>query len=137
MKLLFCELCSDIIAPEPVARIPRWCRCGKHAVWWEDPARGILRLHEKGGQWKPKNPEYAGGPDAQPGWQRKISVHRAWVLGLHNQFLGWPDHHNRESIREIIARTPESYIFKTQETVIIRIRPGQSNDTDWAEALPA
>jgi hypothetical protein len=137
MKLLYCQECGDIIAPFPMPRHPRFCRCALHAVWWEDPKRGILRLHEVGARWRPKNPDYHGGPDAQPGWQRKQTEHRAYVLGLHNQFLGYPSGHSKESIRGIIEATPSSYIFRTQESVIIRIRPGESNDTDWAEELPA
>jgi len=104
---------------------------------WIDPMRGTLRLHERGAHFTPKNPNYHGGPDAQPGWQRKRSPHRAYVIGLHNQFLGYPNGHSRESIRGIIEATPSSYIFRTWESLIIRIRPGASNDTDWAEELPA
>lgn len=79
--------------------------------------------------------DYNGGPDAQPHWQRKISPHRAWVLGLHNKFLT-ADRLGKAGVKAIIDNTPDTYIFKHWESVIIRIRPGASNDTDWSEQLP-
>lgn len=128
-KLLFCEECIDIVAPNPSPREPRWCRCRHHAVWWEDPKHGILRVFEEGAEYRPLE-------EARQGWARKLSPHRAYVLGLHNDFLAFPGVHSKQSINEIILTTPESYLFRTQGTVIIRIRPGASNDTDWADQLP-
>ena len=132
-KLLFCEICGDIVAPFPTANVPRYCRGGCHAVWWVDPFRGILRLYETRGRYDP--PKEGSDPNYAV-WLRKRSPHAAWVLGLHNQFLHFSQGHSKKTIQTILDGTPDSYIFKTVNSVIIRIRPGESNDTDWAEHLP-
>lgn len=63
MKVLFCEICRDIMAPPPGEdRKPRWCSCGAHAVWWEDGSVGLLYV-----------------------WSQY--VRRSWVLGIDNRFL--------------------------------------------------
>lgn len=130
MKLLFCESCGDIVAPLDTPNFPRWCSGGEHAVWWVDPARGILRLYERDGRYDPDTEN--GGHT----WSRKRSPHRAFVLGLHNGLLTYPSGLSRESIDAIIGATPDSYLFARQRSLIIRIRPGETSDTDWAEVLP-
>lgn len=125
MKLLYCQACGDILAPLATARTPRWCRCGAHAIWWENPALGVLRLYERDGRYDP--------PDGREHtWSRKRSPHRAYVLGLHNGFLAY----GHEAIPELLASTPSTYLFKTANSILVRIRPGESNDTDWADTLP-
>lgn len=122
MKLLYCEDCGDIIAPYRQADRPRWCLCGRHAVWWVDPARGVLRLFDS----EPDNLIERGDrlyPKRRP---------HAWVIGLHNEFLQMPFGHDAESIKTIIDGTPDSYIFKRWGSLVIRIRPGESGDTGWA-----
>jgi hypothetical protein len=134
--MLFCLDCGDIVAPLSTARKPRFCACQRHAVWWENPATGVLRIHDTQGVFDPPNPNYVGGPDAQPQWQRKHPPHMAYIIGLHNRFLTWEKGHSKESVAMLLDSTPDSYIFRRINSLVIRIRPGESNDTDWAERLP-
>lgn len=122
MKLLFCEVCGDIVAPHRQALETRSCNCQRHTVWWVDPSAGVLRVNDR----------YGHDSGTFKGWPFEA---KAWVLGLHNAFLGWPYNHDADSIKAILDATPDSYIFKTWGSVIIRIRPGESGDTRWA-ALP-
>lgn len=122
MKLLFCQDCGDIIAPRPTANVPRDCACGRHAVWWVDPSAGILRVCDRHG--------FKSGD--HEGWPR---IARAFVLGMHNAFLTWPEDVDAKVVSLILDSTPDSYLFKRQNSVVIRIRPGESGDTRWA-ALP-
>lgn len=122
MKLLFCEACGDIVAPHRQALKPRFCTCQRHAVWWVDPQRGILRICDTQGR----------RSGSLKGWPGKAM---AWVIGLHNAFLSWPEGHGAQSVATILGDTPDSYIFKTWGSLVIRIRPGESGDTRWA-ALP-
>lgn len=119
MKMLNCEICGDIIAPLRANNVARWCVCGRHAVWWVDGQRGILRVHDH------QSP-FADGRPADPAYAR------AYVLGVNNDFLMYPYPHDAESVRMINERCPDSYLFKKWGTPFIRIRPGESNDTDWA-----
>lgn len=121
MKLLYCQDCGDIIAPWPTNREVRWCRCKRHAVWWENSVTGVLRCHDARGL----TGEHAG-------WPREA---RAYVIGLTNPFLAYPWNHDAASIETIIDGHEDYYLFKKQHSVAIRIRPGASGDTRWA-ALP-
>lgn len=119
MKLLYCQLCGDIIAPYREALSPRKCVCGTHAVWWKDVDKGILRVCDT---------------RTSNGWP----VHaEAYVIGLTNIFLGWPD--GREmtaAVTETIIDAHEKhYLFKQRRSPVIRIRPGESGDTQW-ERMP-
>lgn len=119
MKLLFCQDCGDIIAPHPQADDPRWCRCERHAVWWTDPRKGILRLHDR--QYPPsKGWKYPGRP-------------RAYVIGLTNALLHCQTEGlTAETVQQLIDRHDDSYLFKRWRSLVIRIRPGESGDTGWA-----
>jgi hypothetical protein len=120
MKLLYCQDCGDITAPWPQANKPKYCRCGRHAVWWVHPSAGILRVYDKYGN------------EGQP-----IEA-RAYVLGLTNAWLLASDHVDWTGDKsiEIADQHPESYLFKTRRHCIVRFRPGESGDTRWAN-LPA
>lgn len=136
MKLLYCERCGDIVAPFRLPGKPRFCAGECHAVWWLDPGRGVLRLYENSSTaaWSPKAP----GRDFDAigkAWLRKRSPHAAWVIGLHNGFLK-TDPLGKATIRALIEATPDTYIFRSWESLLIKVRPGESNDTDWAENLP-
>lgn len=122
MKLLYCEDCGDIIAPFRQARKARWCVCERHAIWWENPATGVLRVHDSQG--------FKDGPST--GWPYTA---RAWVIGMTNLFLGYPDNLGAQDIQDIIDAHEDYYLFKKLRSVAIRIRPGESGDTRWA-ALP-
>lgn len=119
MKLLYCEQCGDIISPNRGNFKPRWCECKRHAVWWVDGSRGILRVHD-----------IEGPTDQGPSHYNQ----RAWVLGVHNQFLQWEGGYgtSRDMIDTILDATPDTYLFKQVGSVIVRIRPGKSNDTGWS-----
>lgn len=118
MKLLYCELCGDIIAPWREPRNIRYCRCETHAVWWENPAKGILRICD--------TRVHSGCP----------SKPQAWVLGITNLFIQYPDSPMSASVTEAIIDAHEDYyLFKQRRSPIIRIRPGESGDTRW-EKLP-
>lgn len=137
MKLLFCEVCHDIIAPFPREFRERSCCCGAHSVWWVNSARGELRVYSKSGVYDFPNENFVGGVDKQPCWQRKRSPHEAFVIGIHNGFLGLATNTiTLADVNHLLATCPSTYIFKQIGSLVIRIRPGQSSDTDWSEFLP-
>lgn len=117
MKLLYCQICGDIIAPFRGNLKPRWCLCERHAVWWVDGTRGILRVYDKEG------PTVAG-----PAHYNQM----CYVLGINNHFLHHPGDINAEVVKQLDVECPDSYLFKRWHSPIIRIRPGYSNDTGWA-----
>lgn len=139
MKLMFCERCGDLTVPDSRPRNYRRCRCGEHAVWWEDPDAGILRVHDVQRELTkreravdPEDPAqgtytYDGPPDS---W-----VSQVWIIGLHNQ---WMMHKlsGRRAIDEVLAITPDTYLFKRDSSIAIKVRPGYSNDTAY-DYLPA
>jgi hypothetical protein len=125
MKLLYCEDCTDIIAPFPQPRKTRACRCGRHSVWWENPGTGELRLHDR-----LTAPEiirarkYPGTP-------------RAYVIGLTNALLHHQGQMSAEAVQGMIEGHRDHYLFKQWRSLVIRIRPGESSDTAWAAELPS
>ena len=120
MKLLYCELCGDIIAPLRANNRARWCICGRHAVWWIDGGRGILRVHDR---------EFADNNG------RPVATQRAYILGINNDFLQCPYDIDAETVKAINDACPDTFLFKRIGSPLIRIRPGQSGDTGWA-SLP-
>lgn len=114
MKLLFCQSCGDILAPLRKDLAARWCRCNRHAVWWVDGQRGILRLHDRYGE-----------NDA------------AYVLGINNDFLSCPHRITAQDVKDINDATPDTYLFKRIGSPLIRVRPGESNDTAWESNVPS
>jgi hypothetical protein len=124
VKLLYCEVCGDIIAPYRQAYQVRWCDCRRHAVWWVDPAQGVLRAHDSRG--RIDNCVCTGWPFEA----------KAYVLGITNLFLSGPDvPQTPEYMQQIIDAHDDYYLFKRRNQVIVRLRPGESGDTRWA-ALP-
>lgn len=137
MKLMFCGICGDVVSPGLTNRQPRWCHCGRHAVWWEDSQRGILSLHDS-------NDPYRTVADFGA---------FAWVIGLHNGILihgglcsskefpvenrnGVTTKGNlltrKEWVQELLDETPNTYLFKRANSLVIRIAPGWIFDTGWA-----
>lgn len=109
MKLLLCQECYDIVAPNPTNLLCRTCICQRHTVWWVDGAKGILKVcdcHQEN--------------------------NAAYVLGINNQFLRYPGEITAHVVKQIDDACPDTYIFKRIHSPLIRIRPGQSNDTSWA-----
>lgn len=128
MKLLYCQDCGDIVAPARANFKVRWCDCGRHAVWWENGAAGKLVVHDKikGDSHKGSGSHYEGFPnDGDP---------RAWVLGLHNAVL-MADRLTADDTRALIDAA-DGYLFKTRGSLVIKLRPLESNDTRWSSRLP-
>jgi hypothetical protein len=124
MKLLFCQECGDIIAPNHQALKPRWCACERHAVWWLDPRAGTLRLFDRLSAKDIEERRYPARP-------------RAYVIGLTNALLMLDGQSlNAEVVTALIDAHDDSYLFKRWRSLVIRIRPGESGDTAWA-ALPS
>lgn len=115
VKFLFCEECAGWAIPGSPIK-PAWCRCLRHAVWWQDPNLGILRVHDG---------DYPDGV---------VRDRKAWVIGIHNGLLTWSGGYgtSREMVEEILARTPDTYLFKTCHSLVVRFRPGTTSDTAYA-----
>lgn len=124
MKLLYCEDCGDIVAPHNRALRVRRCECSRHAVWWTEPQRGILRVCDCSGS-KGFSQVKGGPPFGNP---------RAFVIGLTNALLHFPGDATpcAFEVQRLIDAHPASYIFKQTRSLVIRIRPGDSSDTAWA-----
>lgn len=116
MKLLYCQDCGDIIAPFRQKNKPRYCACTRHALWWEDPQKGIVRVYDK------------YGDDGQP-----IEA-KAWLIGMTNLWLQYPSETlTKEDYEAIIDAHDDYYLFKRQRSVAIRFRPGMTGDSGWAQ----
>lgn len=129
MKLMFCGSCGDVVAPDSAADLlVRWCRCRRHAVWWLDGAKGLLRVHDS------QNPARKGGEGGM-----------AWVIGLHNGVLvgeglvdwaGQSQCTSKAEVERLLAATPDSYLFKRSHSLIVRFAPGYTGDTAWSPLPP-
>jgi hypothetical protein len=123
VKLLFCQECGDIIAPHHEELTPRWCTCGRHAVWWLNLGTGTLRLHDRLSARDIEERHYPARP-------------RAYVIGLTNALLMYSGEAlNADVVTALIDAHDDSYLFKRWRSLVIRIRPGESGDTAWA-SLP-
>lgn len=119
MKVMYCQVCGDIISPHREAKKPRWCSCNRHAVWWENPYTGACSLHDRYGI----NGRPEKGDEA------------AWLLGITNLFLQAPDKlriMSKDNIDEIIDAHEDTYLFKRQRSPIVRFRPGGADMTQYA-----
>lgn len=127
MKLMYCELCGDIVAPYPVARITRACLCGRHVVWWEDPEQGIIRVCYKLGTIEEIRAEHG----------RPVGAAKVWLLGITNLLLNHTDALpiTADVVQQIIDLHSEHYLFKKWRSLVVRIRPGETSDSAWA-SLP-
>jgi hypothetical protein len=108
VKLLHCAWCGDFISPYRENHKPRTCQCGRYTVWWENNRLGVLRVRDN-------------TDDRRYGW----------VIGLHNGLLELPEPIKDHHIAGLLAECPDTYIFKRIGSLVIRIRPGESNDTAW------
>lgn len=123
MKAMYCEICGFIVSPGRGNFKPSYCACFAHRCWWVDGGAGVFRVQNMEG--------HPAIPRAKPG--APVGKPEVWILGISNSFL----HHrsegtpNAEAIAAMLEATPSNYIFKQTMSNIIRIRPGQSSDTDW------
>ena len=124
-KLMFCGECGDVVSPGLNTKEVRWCQCKRHAVWWDNPHSGQIRVHDS---WMP---ERTGGDGGQ-----------AWIIGLHNGVLTFggliADHRKnlltkKQDVEFLLSTTPDTYLFKTANSLVVRISPGSSNDTAWSQ----
>lgn len=121
-KLLYCENCGDIIMPFPSRRVPRWCRCERHAIWWTK--EGFVRVYDK--------------------LDIGAKEPACFVMGLLNTFLKigrhddpWPDVTEPEKVRKIIQALGSEYqIFKDWQSVIVKSRPGVIPQIQYSKELP-
>lgn len=122
MKILFCENCGDLVVPYTEAYKARWCRCNSSCCWWIDPQRGNFACWSMMGE-------------------RVVSI-----LGINNMLLTEPfvvTESNSEfgciqksAIERMLTDTPDSYLFKRLNSMIVRFRPGFSNDTVFTAPPP-
>jgi hypothetical protein len=126
MKAMYCQECGDIVAPSRKNMKPRFCECGRFAVWWRDGSRGLISVHDTL-HVPPANTDQYAPPLRE----------RAFLLGLTNSFLLFPgDHISADDIQAIIDSHDESYMFKAKRTCVVRFRPGHSSDSRWESKLP-
>ena len=142
-KILLCGECGDLVAPGLRNQQPRWCECKRHAVWWEDTSKGIIRVYDRQFRSRSNSP---GG--------------KAWFVGIANSILTFPsligDPHERvpdtpaldspvqESnyrtrkpwVESLLAMMPDGYLFKTANSLVIRFYPGATSDSSYADRLP-
>lgn len=92
---------------------PRWCACGRHAIWWIDHVN--VGVHDK------EATKADGG---------LIYPQKAWVMGIMNSFLneGWKGKH---TIQRMIDECPPDYKFKKDNSPVVLVRPGQSRDSGY------
>lgn len=119
MKMLFAECCGTIVVPANKAGVARFCDCKAAACWWDDPVTGRFACYS------------AHGP-----------LHVS-IIGLHNGLLREPFSSyppvgeygiiQGNTISRILDETPSTYLFQQVRSLVIRIRPGFSNDTRFVE----
>lgn len=117
MKMLFAECCATIVVPSPVANRPRYCDCGASCCWWIEPYTGKFGCHSRTGK------------------------HSVSVIGLHNGLLQEPiplqlGAMPKDTIRRLLDETPDHYLFKRVDSLVIRLRPGTTSDTFFYAELP-
>lgn len=125
MKLMFCGACGDVVSPGQQNYDVRWCACVRHAVWWVEATKGIIRVHDK------LMPERNGGAGG-----------KAWIIGLHNEVLAGmglacePDVNDvttKGFVEMALENTPDYYIFKRAHSLVVRMAPGYTSDTAWSQ----
>lgn len=122
MKLMLCEYCGDLVVPHTQAYEPKYCRCNGSCCWWINPDNGEF------GCW------------SQMG-ERAVSV-----IGINNMLLTEPfvvtegrgefGCIQKTAIERMLSETPDNYLLKRVNSMIIRFRPGFSSDTVFAKSPP-
>ena len=108
---MFAQCCGTLIVPYKKEDKPRSCECGKSHIWWEVLLTGKIAVYT----------------------EDKSFVS---ILGLHNGLLnhdmGGDYTISKDDIKDIIAKTPDNYLFSTYESLIIRVKIGMTGDMRWA-----
>lgn len=128
MKLLYCLVCGDIVAPLRVDMKPRSCACGRHHVWWRDGSQGLISVHDTHCAIDDPPEDVVYRPPSNP---------RAWLLGITNSFLSWPlVGMSADDVTQIIDSHADWYLFKKIRSCVVRFRPGETADSRWERVLP-
>lgn len=125
MKVLFCQLCGCIVSPPQQDMQLRWCDCQRHAVWWLNGDKGIIRVYDK-----------EGPSDEGPAPYNK----KAWLLGISNSLLTAPEEwtEDPEFWETMAEQEPDApSLFRRYGTCIVRFRPGETGDSAYAANLPS
>ena len=109
MKILFAECCGSLVVPHSEPDNPNYCKCRSACCWWDNPHTGLFAC------WSTLGKYYVS------------------IIGLHNGLLADltpPNSHvTKTDMEQILADTPSTYLFKTLNSLVIRFRPGFTNDT--------
>lgn len=111
MKIMFAECCRMLVVPYTKESKIRSCDCGKSHVWWENSLSGKLVLYSE-------------------------DHNNITVIGLHNGLLthDMGRHYAvlKDDMKSIIDKTSEGFLFKTYESLVIRVKPAMMSDMRWA-----
>lgn len=128
MKVLFCLDCGDMIAPLPKPRSIRVCNCERHAVWWENPQEGQIRVCDFGpisGRLSNElRAQQCGAPMVEP---------RCYLIGIDNNFLLYKGELGRKTIKQIAESAGATMMFRSWESCVVRFRPGETSDSAWSD----
>lgn len=123
-KLLWCLGCGDIVLPIGINK-PRFCYCGRHAIWWITKSDVEIFDNEK----------HECGTSEICGWKPDCRI-----LGLHNDFLmmilNTEGKTYKDRWKEILKDTEDYYLFKQWETPIVGFYVGHVDGVNWAKELP-
>jgi hypothetical protein len=113
MKVLHCQGCNDLVVP---ATFPRFCACGRHAIWSDDERAQRIVIYD-----------------------RDNKRNRAFVVAINQDFLKSDDAvDNIAAIAHLIAREEilRPSILRGLNSLIAKFRPGDIERTAWADTLP-
>jgi hypothetical protein len=120
MKLMYCAKCATLVVPNKVNLAVTRCSCRRFAVWWRDGGRGLISVHDSYGR---------SGLDGN----KEV----CFLLGINNNLLGISGTElSAADYQALIDATPETYMFKTRRSLIVRFVPGHSSDSMWADEPP-
>lgn len=128
MKVLFCLDCGDMIAPLPKPRAIRVCNCERHAVWWENPQEGQIRVCDFGPAvarlTNEQRASVGGAPMVEP---------RCYLVGIDNAFLLYQGELGRKAIKEIYESAGSTMLFRSWNSCVVRFKPGETSDSAWSD----
>lgn len=109
-KLLYCQDCKDIVAAHQ--NEPRWCECGRHAIWRSAPQ--IVHIFD----------QIEGVPPSKP---------RAYILAITNHLLDFDGEiFLAHETKKILDNLPDRSAMKLAQSLATLYRPGHG-DTSWAQ----